>query len=117
MTLKTDHGKSHPVGATVLADGVNFSLFSKYATAIELLLFDDANSPQPSQIIRLNPQENRTFFYWHIFVHGIGVGQVYAYRVYGPDNPAQGHRFDPDKVVLDPYAKAIVGAEIYDRQA
>ncbi|MFM7476654.1 MAG: hypothetical protein ACKO2T_13295, partial [Microcystis aeruginosa] len=61
MTLKTDHGKSHPVGATVLADGINFSLFSKYATAIELLLFDDANSPQPSQIIRLNPQENRTF--------------------------------------------------------
>ncbi len=53
MTLKTDHGKSHPVGATVLADGVNFSLFSKYATAIELLLFDDANSPQPSQIILL----------------------------------------------------------------
>ncbi len=42
---------------------------------------------------------------------------MYAYRVYGPDNPAQGHRFDPDKVVLDPYAKAIVGAEIYDRQA
>lgn len=117
MTLKTDHGKSHPVGATVLADGVNFSLFSKYATAIELLLFDDTNSPVPSRTILLTPQTNRTFFYWHIFVHGIGVGQVYAYRVYGPDNPAQGHRFDPDKVVLDPYAKAIVGAEIYDRQA
>jgi len=108
MTLETDHGKSHPVGATVLADGVNFSLFSKYATAIELLLFDDANSPVPSRTILLTPQTNRTFFYWHIFVHGIGVGQVYAYRVYGPDNPAQGHRFDPDKVVLDPYAKAIV---------
>jgi isoamylase len=117
MTVHSDRGQSHPVGATVYPDGVNFCLFSKHATKVELLLFDEPNAPKASRKLTLTPEENRTFFYWHIFVAGITVGQVYAYRVHGPHKPIEGHRFNPRKVVLDPYAKAIVGHEIYDRQA
>ena len=113
----TRPGQTSPLGATVYVDGVNFCLFSKHATGIELLLFDSPNSPEPHQVIALDPKRNRTFFYWHIFVEGLMEGQVYAYRLAGPWEPAQGHRFDPTKVLLDPYAKAIVGDEIYDRQA
>jgi glycogen operon protein len=110
-------GKSFPLGATVYADGVNFCLFSKYATAIELLLFDEPTAPKPARIIALDPKRNKTFHYWHVFVKGIGAGQVYAYRAYGPVAPEKGHRFDSNKVLLDPYARAIAGEEIYDREA
>jgi isoamylase len=117
MTVHSDRGQSHPVGATVYPDGVNFCLFSKHATQVELLLFDAPNAPKASKVLILDAKNHRTFFYWHIFVPGITVGQVYAYRVHGPHKPIEGHRFNPRKVVLDPYAKAIVGHEIYDRQA
>lgn len=117
MTTHTEQGKSYPVGATVYPDGVNFCLFSKKATKIELLLFDEPNAPEPYRVLTLDPKYNRTFFYWHIFVPWVGEGQVYAYRVHGPNAPERGHRFNPEKVVLDPYAKAIVGHEIYDRTA
>jgi glycogen operon protein len=110
-------GKSFPLGSTTYDDGVNFCIFSKHAEALELLLFDQPTSPQPSRVIRLDPQSNRTFYYWHIFVKGLTTGQVYAYRAYGPFAPDQGHRFNPKKVLLDPYAKSIVGEEIYDRKA
>ncbi len=110
-------GQSFPLGATVYPNGVNFCIFSEHAEAIELLLFDRPLAPQPSQTIRLDPQTNKTFFYWHVFVPNIGAGQVYAYRVKGPFVPELGHRFDETKVLLDPYAKAIVGDEIYCRKA
>lgn len=117
MGFATLPGKSYPIGATVEPDGVNFCVFSKNATAIELLLFDQPNDPQPAITIALNPSKNRTFYYWHIFVKGIGEGQVYAYRAHGPFEPEKGHRFDSSKVLLDPYAKAIVGYNIYNRKA
>ncbi|AFY76141.1 glycogen debranching enzyme GlgX [Pleurocapsa sp. PCC 7327] len=110
-------GKSFPIGATVYADGVNFCIFSKHATRIELLLFDEPNDPKPARVIALDSKRNRTFHYWHVFVRGIGAGQIYAYRAYGPFEPENGHRFDGNKVLLDPYARAIAGEEIYDRQA
>lgn len=110
-------GQTSPLGATVYEDGVNFCLFSKHAEGAELLLFDEPTAPAPSRVIALNPKLNKTFFYWHLFVEGLGAGQVYAYRVKGPWAPERGHRFDPQKALLDPYAKAIVGAEIYNRQA
>lgn len=110
-------GKSFPLGATVYPDGVNFCLFSKRAEKIELLFFNEPNAPKPDRIITLDPKRNRTFHYWHVFVQGIGSGQVYAYRVYGPFEPARGHRFDSNKVLLDPYAKGIAGEDIYDRKA
>lgn len=110
-------GKSFPLGSTVYPDGVNFCLFSKNATAVELLLFDQPNDPKASQVISFNPKQNKTFYYWHVFVLGITAGQIYAYRVDGPFAPEKGHRFDKTKVLIDPYAKAIIGDEIYVREA
>ncbi len=117
MNFPVFPGQSYPLGATVYPDGVNFSLFSQHAEKIELLLFAAPNDPYPFQTITLAPPQNRTFYYWHVFVQGLQAEQVYAYRVYGPHRPEQGLRFDPSKVLLDPYTKAIVGHSIYDCQA
>jgi len=105
------------MGATVRSGGINFSLYSKNATGVELLLFDAPDAPKPSRVIPLDPKINRTFHYWHVFVPGIEAGQIYAYRVYGPYAPDRGLRFDSTKVLLDPYARAIVGWEHYSREA
>ena len=115
MSPKVLPGQSFPLGATVYAVGVNFCLYSKHATGIDLLLFEADDLTQPSQVITLDPIRNRTFYYWHLFVSGLKSGQVYAYRVHGPFDPANGHRFDATKVLLDPYARAIVGDDTYDR--
>lgn len=108
---------SYPLGATVYPDGVNFCIFSKNGEAIELLLFDDVYDAHPAQVIRFHPQEDKTFYYWHKFVPGIKPGQIYAYRVYGPNAPERGLRFDGWKVLLDPYTKAVVVPDTYNRQA
>ncbi|NEP01049.1 MAG: glycogen debranching protein GlgX [Symploca sp. SIO2E9] len=110
-------GQSFPPGATVLPGGVNFCIFSKNATAMELLLFDRPDDCQAALIIPLDPKHNKTFYYWHVFVPGIGAGQIYGYRVYGPFDPEQGYRFDGTKLLLDPYARAVVNSENYSRQA
>src|SRR5215471_16225964 len=89
-------GRSFPLGATLIPGGANFSLFAKHSTSVELLLFDDADTPEPSRVIELDPRINRTYHYWHTFVPGIAAGQVYAYRVSGPLDPARGRRFDRD---------------------
>ncbi|ELS00742.1 glycogen debranching enzyme GlgX [Xenococcus sp. PCC 7305] len=114
-TNDTQPGKSFPLGATIYPDGVNFCIFS-HAQGIELLLFDDPEAPQPSRVIVLDPKVNCSCNYWHIFIPGLKSGQVYAYRAYGPYLPEKGLRFDGSKVLLDPYAKAIAGEGIYDRQ-
>ncbi len=110
-------GQSYPLGATVYAIGINFCLYSKHATGVELLLFDSENIVHPRRVIPFDPQRNRTSHYWHVFVPGLKVGQIYAYRVHGPFAPKSGHRFDSQKVLLDPYARAVVGEDIYDRKA
>ncbi len=96
-------GKAHPLGATVTPEGVNFSVFSRHATAMELLIFDEHDHPEPVQTISLDAPENKSFFFWHVFVHGLKPGAHYAYRVDGPDDVHGGHRFDRDKALLDPY--------------
>ena len=106
----------HPLGATHRPDGVNFSLFSGYATGVELLLFSAHDEPLPFQTIRLDPAVNKTFCFWHTFVRGLPVGSHYAYRVHGPSDPAQGHRFDPRKVLIDPYARGNTDA-LWERAA
>jgi isoamylase len=111
-----DHsGRSFPLGATVLAEGVNFSFFSRRASRVELLLFDDAAAAQPVRVIELDAHVHRTYYYWHVFVAGIGRGQLYAYRASGPFDPAHGLRFDPDKVLIDPYGRAVVVPGGYSR--
>ncbi|MCW5881784.1 MAG: glycogen debranching protein GlgX [Anaerolineae bacterium] len=97
----------YPLGATVQDGGVNFSLYADRATGIDLLLFDGPDGVEPVQTIRLDPIYNRTFYYWHIFVPGVGAGQVYAYRADGPYFPDLGLRYDHSKVLVDPYARAI----------
>ncbi|MBE9099077.1 glycogen debranching protein GlgX [Vacuolonema iberomarrocanum] len=117
MAFDTLPGRSFPLGTTVTPIGVNFCIFSKSAEAMELLLFDAPDDAKPSRVISLSPQENRSFHYWHVFVPGVQPGQIYGYRAYGPFVPDQGYRFDPSKVLLDPYAKAIVNEANYDRLA
>jgi isoamylase len=108
-------GEPYPLGATVVAGGVNFSLFSQHATAVELLLFQRFDDAEPAERIPLDPHTNRTFHYWHVFVDGIGGGQVYAYRVDGPWDPAAGHRFNRRKVLIDPYSKGVVYGRNWSR--
>ncbi len=110
-------GRSFPIGPSVRPDGVNFSLYSKNATGVELLLFDQADDPRPARVVRLDPRTQRTYYYWHVFLPGVKAGQIYAYRVEGPRAPEKGLRFDPEKVLLDPYGRAVVVPGSYDRAA
>ena len=110
-------GRSYPLGATVYGNGVNFSVFSRHCTVMELLLFDDPADRQPSRTILLDPQQNRTFYYWHVFVRGLQAGQLYAFRAHGPYSPERGLRFDGDKVLVDPYARAVAYGDNYSRAA
>ncbi|UCF38409.1 MAG: glycogen debranching protein GlgX [Acidobacteriota bacterium] len=115
MKLKTSGGMSAPLGSTVYPHGVNFSLYSKSAVGIELLLFENPQSPEPLAVIPLCPRKNRTFHYWHVFVHGLRTGQTYGYRVHGPWVPEAGHRFDGEKLLIDPYGRCVVTPDSYDR--
>lgn len=108
-------GKSHPLGATINPGGVHFSLFSKNCTGVELLLFAHAEADAPSQVYRLDPAVNRTGYYWHIFVPGTGAGQLYGWRVQGPNHPEEGLRFDGEKVLLDPYGRGVAVGKNYSR--
>src|SRR5262245_53341808 len=110
-------GSSAPLGATVGRDGVNFSVYSRDATGIELLLFDQPEDPKPSHIIALDPVSNRTYHYWHVFLSGIQPGQIYGFRAHGPFDPGRGMRFDHTKVLLDPYGRGVVVPKQYDRVA
>jgi glycogen operon protein len=110
-------GTSAPLGATVYPGGVNFSVFSKNAALIELLLFDDESAAQPVTVVPLDPQRHRTYHYWHAFVPSLKPGQIYGYRAHGPFEPERGLRFDSEKVLLDPYGLAVAVPESYNRQA
>ncbi|MEQ1529854.1 MAG: glycogen debranching protein GlgX [Methylococcales bacterium] len=105
---KLKHGSPYPQGVKVNAEGVNFSIFSRHATAVELLLFASSDSAEPFQSIMLTKEKNRTFFSWHIYVKELPVGTWYAWRMDGSHQPSQsGLRFDKQKHLLDPWAKAV----------
>ncbi len=101
-------GKTHPLGAMVEKEGVNFCLYTKHAKEVELLLFDHKQDANPRYVIKLDPLLNHSSFYWHVFVPNIGHGQLYGYRVKGDFDPKNGLRFDGAKLLVDPYAKAVV---------
>jgi len=109
-------GSSTPLGATVRPDGVNFSVFSRSATLLELLLFDREDAAEPARVIRLDPEYHRSYHYWHVFVPGVRPGQLYGYRAHGPLEPERGLRFDANKLLLDPYARVVVVPEKYERR-
>jgi glycogen operon protein len=110
-------GRSAPLGPTVLPGGVNFSVFSKNATGVELVFFDREDDPRPERVVTIDPVLNRTYHYLHVFVRGVKPGQPYEYRVYGPFDPADGMRFDPAKILLDPYGRGVVVPKGYSREA
>jgi isoamylase len=117
MLSDAKRGHSFPLGATVCRGGVNFSLFSRAASRVELLVFDRADDARPSRTIALDPRSHRTYHYWHAFVPDVGAGQLYGYRVHGPFDPALGMRFDPTKVLLDPYGRGVVMPAHHSREA
>ena len=102
-------GGAHPQG-----EGVNFVLFSRHATGVRLEFYQSPGDSSPSRIIDLDPVRHRTGDVWHVWVRGIPAGQLYGYRVEGPYQPEEGHRFNPHKLLLDPYARAIAGVENWD---
>jgi isoamylase len=110
-------GDPAPLGASVGPEGVNFSVFAKGSTGVELLLFDEADDVRPARVIVLDPRVHRSYHYWHVFVPGLRAGQLYGWRVRGPFAPEQGLRFDPSKVLLDPYTSAVVIPSGYSRAA
>ena len=110
-------GSSFPLGATLLNGGANFSIFSRTATRIELLFFDRVDDALPSRTVLLDPVNNRTYHYWHAFVPGVQRGQLYGFKVHGPFEPNRGLRFDPAKLLLDPYARSVVVPKDYSRDA
>ena len=108
-------GHPGPLGASLTARGVNFSVVAPRATRVELLLFADGQARDPQQVIELDSR-HRSGDHWHVEVEGVGVGCCYGYRVFGPLQPG-GHGFNPSKVLLDPCARAIAGWEHYQRGA
>lgn len=106
MKVTSYPGYPFPLGANWDGQGVNFAVFSENATAVELCLFDSADETFETARIRI---KERTNGIWHVYVPNLGPGQLYGYRVYGPYEPQAGHRFNPNKLLIDPYAKAISG--------
>jgi glycogen operon protein len=113
------------VGTQKSGKGVNFAFFTRHATGVQLELFDHPEDAAPARVIDLDPARNRTGDVWHVWVGGIGSGQLYAYRVDGPYEPSKGHRFNFNRLLLDPCACAIsrlppwdfVSARGYDSSA
>jgi len=104
MRTTTYPGSPFPLGATWDGEGVNFALFSEKATAVDLCLFDSKTNRE--QKIRVKEIDNHI---WHLYIPGLMPGQLYGYRVYGPYEPQNGDRFNPNKLLIDPYAKALSG--------
>jgi isoamylase len=116
-SLPVRPGRPHPLGATPTPQGTNFALFAQDATSVRLLLFEQHDSPRPFQVVELDPDRNRTVNVWHCEVEGIGEDTAYGYRVDGPhDLAGRGHRFDPGKVLVDPYGRGTT-SRLWDRTA
>lgn len=103
-------GRSYPLGATWDGAGTNFTLFSEVADLVELCLYQDPGDALESERIPIRPDRDHV---WHVYLPGIKPGQLYGYRVHGPNDPSAGQRCNPHKLLLDPYAKAIVGEVTY----
>jgi glycogen operon protein len=103
---RLEAGRSHPLGAVPDEDGVNFCIFTERATSVMLLLFDKSYLREPLYTIQLDPMKHKTFHFWHIYIRGLKPGIHYGYRVDGQqDLTGQGDRYNPNKVLIDPYAK------------
>ena len=99
-------GRPYPLGATWDGEGVNFALYSEHAQSVLLCLFDESGEHEIAQV----PLPARSANVWHGYIQGLGPGTIYGYRVFGPYDPWRGHRFNPNKLLLDPYAKSLAGS-------
>lgn len=110
-------GSPLPFGAHQRGEGVNFALFSRHATRVLLELYDSPAGRSPTRVIDLDPARHRTGDVWHVWVGGITAGQLYAYRIDGPYQPEEGHRFNVHKLLLDPFATALIGTQNWNFEA
>ncbi len=102
-------GKPIPLGVSYHRDYTQFALFSRHAEEVSLLLFENANDSQAELVIKLDPQINKTGDVWHVAVYGVEPKHYYAYQVNGPYSPKEGMRYNTNKLLIDPYAKALTG--------
>ena len=109
--FKSHQGLPYPLGANYDGSGVNFALFSAHATNVELCIFNDSGSEEEARYVISSSDNN----IWHIYLEGAKPGLVYGYRVYGRYDPAQGYRFNPNKLLIDPYGKKLVGTLIWNK--
>ncbi len=117
IQYKIKSGSPYPQGSKAIEGGVNFSILTRHATDVELLLFETSDSVKPFQIIKLEKEKNHTFFSWHVFVKDLPIGTWFAWRIDGPSQTRQsGLRFDKEKLLLDPWARA-VSQKIWNRHA
>ena len=119
ISVISDHadvrpGSPLPLGTQEKGGGVNFAIFSRWASRVQLELFDHPEDAAPARVIDLDSGRNRTGDVWHVWVEGIGSGQLYAYRVDGPYEPGKGHRFNFNRLLLDPFATAIASSPPWD---
>ena len=112
--VKMDAGRPLPLGVSEYRGGFNFSVISRNATAVFLELYEHSEDSKPFRSFPLDPDVHRTGDIWHVRITGINYGQLYAYRAEGPYEPENGHRFNGNRILLDPYAKALVGTGHWD---
>lgn len=110
-SFKIQPGTPYPLGSHYDGRGVNFALFSAHATKVELCLFNQNGTEEVSRIA-VTVNDNNV---WHVYVGGLKPGQIYGYRVYGPYKPEEGHRFNPNKLLFDPYGKKLSGKLIWHK--
>ncbi len=110
-------GNPFPLGATPSPEGVNFSVWARDAAAMDLCLFDRAEDARPSRVLTLERAANRSYHYWHVLVPDVRPGQIFGWRARGPFDPSRGLRFDGQKLLLDPYGRAVAVPASYDRGA
>jgi isoamylase len=103
--ISTSGGRAWPMGATLTDEGVNFAVFSAHATGLDLCLY----APDGRREVARLPFLDRDGDIWHLHVAGISAGQLYGLRAQGPYAPDEGHRFNPHKLLIDPYAKGLAG--------
>ncbi len=111
MNIKTRTGSPYPLGASWDGKGVNFAIYSENAEGVDLCLFETIDNPEESIKICMKEQTHKV---WHVYLKGTGPGTLYGYRVLSPYDPEKGHRFNANKLLVDPYAKALLGDIVYD---
>jgi len=116
-TAAPEPGSPFPLGARPERGGVNFSVHARHAQRVQLLLYRAVDDAEPARTIDLDADLHHTWHCWHVCLPGVGVGQIYAWRMHGPFDPSLGHRFDGDKLLLDPYGRAVVVPRDHRRSA